>query len=131
LCCNPPSRFGATNSYQKLIFVNAIAVIPIEHWASLDLLENLATKCVHLTSQDKEEIFTKYKEHLRSIISTGPMLKKAKERAQKLHENAERSFNCPEATVDATKILANATENLVNAKEVLYESKLKARAYDR
>lgn len=31
----------------------------------------------------------------------------------------------------ATESLASATENLVNAKENLYESKLKARAYDR
>ena len=32
---------------------------------------------------------------------------------------------------NATEGLVNATENLVNAKENLYESKLKARAYDR
>jgi len=105
-------------------------------------LEHLAKVCVHLTSEDQDEILGKYRNHLRSISSSTSTLKRAKDKASKLYDTAERSFQRVEVTsffkridtqvdTNATEGLVNATENLVNAKENLYESKLKARAYDR
>ncbi|CAI2190654.1 4908_t:CDS:10 [Funneliformis geosporum] len=105
-------------------------------------LEYLAKVCVHLTSEDRDEILGKYRNHLRSIFTSTSTLKKAKDKACKLNDAAERSFQRVEVTsffkridtqvdTNATEGLVNATETLVNAKENLYESKLKARAYDR
>jgi len=98
--------------------------------------------CAHLTSGDYDEILDKYKNHLFSIISSTSSLKKAKDKALRLNDTAERSFQRIEVTsffkrldtqvdMNATDSLANATKNLVDAKEKLYESKLKSRAYDR
>ncbi|GES94532.1 hypothetical protein RCL_jg5919.t1 [Rhizophagus clarus] len=87
-----------------------------EAWGYMGCLEYLAKVCVHLTSEDQDEILDKYRNHLRSISSSTSTLKRAKDKASKLID---------------TQGLVNATENLVNAKENLYESKLKARAYDR
>ncbi|CAG8668875.1 6049_t:CDS:2, partial [Paraglomus brasilianum] len=145
----PSDRFVATNSFQKLIFVNAITLdissgissyfsnTEFEAWGCL---EHLAKVCVHLTSEDQDEILGKYRNHLRSISSSTSTLKRAKDKASKLYDTAEHSFQRAHflkelihryVDTNATEGLVNATKNLVNAKENLYESKLKARAYDR
>ncbi|CAG8649618.1 8010_t:CDS:2, partial [Ambispora gerdemannii] len=106
------------------------------------VVEHLAKVCAHLTSGDYDEILDKYKNHLFSTISSTSSLKKAKDKALRLNDTAERSFQRIEVTsffkrldtqvdMNATGSLANATKDLVDAKEKLYESKLKSRAYDR
>ncbi|CAG8693554.1 4525_t:CDS:10 [Funneliformis caledonium] len=134
----PSDRFVATNSFQKLIFVNAITLdissgissyfsnTEFEAWGYMGCLEHLAKVCVHLTSEDQDEILGKYRNHLRSISSSTSTLKRAKDKASKLYDTAERSFQRVEVTsffkrID-TQVDTNATEGL---------SKLKARAYDR
>ncbi|CAG8461019.1 7964_t:CDS:10 [Cetraspora pellucida] len=114
----------------------------IETWGYMGCLEYLAKVCAHLTSGDHDEILDKYKNHLFSIISSTSSLKKAKDKALRLNDTAKRSFQRIEVTsffkrldmqvdANATDSLAYATKNLVNAKENLFESKLKACAYDR
>ena len=61
-------------------------------------LEYLAKVCVHLTSEDQDEILGKYRNHLRSISSSTSTLKRAKDKASKLYDTAERSFQRVEVT---------------------------------
>ncbi|CAG8548826.1 3854_t:CDS:10 [Paraglomus occultum] len=114
----------------------------IEAWSYMSCLEYLAKVCAHLTSGAYDEILDKYKNHLFSIVSSTSSLKKAKDKAFRLNNTAERSFQRIEVTsffkrldtrvdMNATDSLANATTNLVDAKEKLYKLKLKSSAYDR
>lgn len=106
----------------------------------------LAKVCVHLTSEDIDEIIDKYKAHLFSIISSKSTLKRVKDKAQKLHDTVGRSLqraevtsfferldkvdiNATESLTNATESLTNTTEDLINANEDLYESKLKDDSY--
>ena len=59
-------------------------------------LEYLAKVCVHLTSED--EILDKYRSHLLSISLSTSTLKRAKDKAYKLNNAAERSFQRIEVT---------------------------------
>ena len=70
----------------------------IEAWGYMGCLEYLAKVCVHLTSGDRDEILDKYKNHLLLIISSTTSLKRAKDKANKLNDTAERSFRCAEVT---------------------------------
>ena len=54
----------------------------------MSCLEYLAKVCAHLTSGDYDEILDKYK----TIISSASSLKKAKDKALRLNDTAERSF---------------------------------------
>ena len=65
----------------------------VDDWSHFGCLKYLAKVCPHLTSEDRIEIFDSYKAKLRSIISSKSMLQKAKTKAFKLAEKADRSFN--------------------------------------
>ncbi|CAG8641789.1 8019_t:CDS:2 [Paraglomus brasilianum] len=103
----------------------------VEAWGYMGCLEHLAKVCAHLTSGDYDEILDKYKNHLFSIISSTSSLKKAKDKALRLNDTAERSFQRIEVTSFFKRLDTQSCQDLVDAKEKLYESKLKSRAYDR
>ncbi|CAG8619211.1 11636_t:CDS:2, partial [Diversispora eburnea] len=113
-----------------------------ENWSFMDCLEYLSKQCVHLTSENRDEIFENCKIHLRSIISSKSTLKRAKDKASKMENSAQRTFHreevClffekldTEAKMNATKNLKNAMKIFVNEKESLYETKLEARTYSK
>ncbi|CAG8645789.1 10553_t:CDS:2, partial [Ambispora gerdemannii] len=87
--------------------------------------------CVHLTSENRHEIFENCKIDLRSIISSKSTLKRAKDKASKMENSAQRTFHREEAKMNATKNLKNAMKIFVNEKESLYETKLEARTYSK
>jgi len=70
----------------------------VEARGYMGCLEHLAKVCAHLTSGDYDEILDKYKNHLFSIISSTSSLKKAKDKALRLNDTAERSFQRIEVT---------------------------------
>lgn len=70
----------------------------IEAWGYMSCLEYLARVCAHLTSGDRDEILDRYKNHLLSIISSTSSLKRAKDKAHRLSDVAERSFQRTEVT---------------------------------
>jgi len=73
--------------------------IYVDDWSHFGCLKYLANVCPHLTSEDRIEIFDSYKAKLRSIISSKSMLQKAKTKAFKLAEKADRLFNRSEITL--------------------------------
>ncbi|RHZ76278.1 hypothetical protein Glove_199g100 [Diversispora epigaea] len=110
------------------------------YFNNTDCLEYLSRECARLTSENRDEIFEKYKLHLHSISSSKSMLKRAKDKACKLENSAELTFQRKEVSIffekldteaktNATANLTNAMRNFVNENENLFESKLEARAY--
>ncbi|CAG8663389.1 5290_t:CDS:10 [Funneliformis caledonium] len=83
----------------------------IEAWGYMGCLEYLAKVCVHLTSDDRDEILGKYRNHLHSIISSTSTLKKAKDRAYKLNDTAERSFQRIDTTLFFKDLIHRCVEN--------------------
>ena len=76
----------------------------VDDWSHFGCLKYLANVCSHLTSEDRIEICDSYKTKLHSIISSKSMLQKAKTKAFKLAEKADRSFNRSEITLFLKKL---------------------------
>ena len=70
--------------------MNILSALTSYDWSHFGCLKYLANVCPHLTSEDRIEIFDSYKAKLRSIISSKSMLQKAKTKAFKLAEKADR-----------------------------------------
>ncbi|KAG9293161.1 hypothetical protein G9A89_010498 [Geosiphon pyriformis] len=145
-------RFVATDSFQKLIFRDLqrllgliTVVIPLDRFVATDSFQKyhyrdflivnaynstfLTKVCVHLTSEDLNEILNKYRSHLSSISLSTSTLKKAKDKAYKLDNAAECSFQRievasffkrldPHIDTNATKSLARAYDRCVENTDV-------------
>src|SRR6266498_1354980 len=64
----------------------------IENWSLIGCLDHLVKMGVKLTSEDREEFIGEYKAQLLSLSSRQSMLQKARNKARKLAEKAERTF---------------------------------------
>ncbi|CAG8811080.1 27701_t:CDS:2, partial [Dentiscutata erythropus] len=107
----PLDRFVATASFQKLIFVNAVTIdissgifsyfsnTEVEAWGYMGCLKYLAKVCVRLISEDCDEILDKYKNHLLLITLLISSFKRVKDKAHKLNDTAEHSFQRVEVTL--------------------------------
>ena len=67
-------------------------------WSVIDCLESLAKNCTAVTSENREDIITEFKDQLQLISTHNSINKKAQDKAIKLYKNAERSFQFKEIT---------------------------------
>jgi len=66
--------------------------LDIENWSLIGCLNHLVKMRVNLTSEDREEFIEEYKAQLLSLSSCQSILQKARNKARKLAEKAERTF---------------------------------------
>ena len=62
----------------------------------VDCLESLAKNCTAVTSENREDIITEFKDQLQLISAHNSINKKAQDKAIKLYKNAERYFQFKE-----------------------------------
>ena len=61
-------------------------------WSVIDCLESLAKNCSAVTSENREDIIAEFKCQLQLVITHNSVNKKARDKAMKLYNDAERSF---------------------------------------